>query len=96
MSMHASIEIDRRYAEQLQGAAQSLGQLLIWTIYDHPLDYPEWFVARPHIIRPKKTGPVPMHLIATDLNALRALLPDGLTRLERQPNDDPFILEVWV
>ena len=94
--MNASIEIDRRYAEQLQGAAQSLGQLLIWTIYDHPADYPEWFVARPLIIRPKTAGPVPMHLIAKDLDTLRTLLPDGLTRLGRQTDDDPVILEVWV
>jgi hypothetical protein len=93
--MNASIEIDRRYAEQLQGAAQSLGQLLIWTIYDHPLDYPDWFVARPHVIRPK-TSALPMHLIATKLEGLRALLPDGLTRMDRQPTDDPFIVEVWV
>ena len=94
--MNASMEIDRRYAEQLQGSAVSLGQLLIWTIYDHPLDYPDWFVARPHIIRPKTSGPIPMHLIARDLDTLRALLPDGLVRLERQAADDPCILENWV
>jgi hypothetical protein len=94
--MNASVEIDHRYAEELQGAAVSLGQLLIWIIYDHPADYPDWFVARPSIIRPKTGGPVPMHLIAKDLNMLRALLPDGLTCLGRQTMDDPAILEVWV
>lgn len=94
--MNASIQIDERYAAQVHGAALSLGQLLIWTVYDHPLDFPDWFVARPHIIRPKTSGPLPMHLMARDLNVLRAMLPDGLTRLKRDPNDDPFILEVWV
>lgn len=92
----SSIEIDERYAAQVQGAAQSLGQLLIWTIYDHPLDFPDCFVARPQIIRPKTSGPMPMHLMAKELDALRALLPDGLTCLKRDPSDDPFIIEVWV
>jgi hypothetical protein len=94
--MNSSIEIDEHYAAQVQGAADWLGQLLIWTIYDHPLDFPEWFVARPHIIRPKTAAPLQLHLMAKDLNLLRAMLPDGLTRLGRQPNDDPAILEVWV
>jgi hypothetical protein len=94
--MNASQQIDQRYAEQLHGAARSLGQLLIWTVYDHPGDYPDWYVARPSIIRPKTMGALPMHLIAKDLDTLRALLPNGLTRLARQPGDDMFILEVWV
>jgi hypothetical protein len=94
--MNASIQIDTRYAQMVQISAGSLGQLLIWTIYDHPADYPDWFVARPHIIRPKTSGPLPMHLMAKDLETLRAMLPDGLTRLNRQDGDDPTIVEVWV
>ena len=92
----SSIHIDTQYAEQLQASAVSLGQLLIWTIYDHPKDFPEFYIAQPHIIRPKTSGPVPMHLMARDLDTLRALLPHGLTCLKRQEEDDPCILEVWV
>lgn len=91
-----SIHIDTKYAEHLQRAALSLGQMLIWTIYDHPKDFADFFVARPLIIRPKTSGPIPMHLMARDLKTLRALLPHGLTRLGRQEADDPVILEVWV
>lgn len=95
--MNASIEIDTRYAEQLKRSALSLGQLLIWTIYDHPADFPEFFVARPHVIRPKSAGPLPMHLVAQDLDTLRAMLPDGLVRLARNPaHDHPNVIEVWV
>lgn len=94
--MSTSIQINPDYARLVQLSAASLGQLLIWTIYDHPTDYPEWFVAKPHIIRPKTSGPMPMHLMATTLDTLRLMLPDGLTRLGRQLNDDPFIIEVWV
>jgi hypothetical protein len=94
--MNASVEIDIRYAAQLQASALSLGQLLIWSIYDHPADYPDWFVARPTIVRPKTSGPIPMHLIAHDLEKLRAMLPDGLTRLTPAVWDDPQVIEVWV
>jgi hypothetical protein len=94
--MNASIQIDPRCAQMVQNSAGSLGQLLIWTIYEHPSDYPDWFVARPHIIRPKSAGPLPMHLMAKDLETLRAMLPDGLTRLARMPGDDPCIIETWV
>jgi hypothetical protein len=94
--MNASVEIDIRYAAQLQLSALSLGQLLIWSIFDHPPEFPEWFVARPTIIRPKTSGAIPMHLIASDLDTLRAMLPDGLTRLEPAEWDEAKIIEVWV
>lgn len=94
--MSTSIQINPDYARLVQTAAASLGQLLIWTVYDHPADYPDWFVARPHIIRPKTSGPMPMHLVSTTLDTLRLMLPDGLTRLGRSPSDDPCIIEVWV
>lgn len=94
--MNTSIEINPRYAQMVQISASSLGQLLIWTIYDHPADYPDFYVARPTIIRPKTSGHLPMHLLAKDLDTLRTMLPDGLTRLPRQPTDDPSVVEVWV
>jgi hypothetical protein len=94
--MNASIQIDTRYAQMVHLSAATLGQLLIWKIYDHPADFPDWYVARPHIIRPKTGGPMPMHLMAKDLDQLRALLPEGLTRLNRAADDDPSIVEVWV
>jgi hypothetical protein len=93
---NGSIEINPRYAQMVQQSASSLGQLLIWTVYAHPSDYPDWFVARPTIIRPKTSGPMPMHLMAKDLETLRAMLPEGLTRLDRNDADDPTIIEVWV
>jgi hypothetical protein len=94
--MKSSIEIDAIYAHQIHGAALSLGQLMIWTVYFNPKDFPGFFVARPTIIRPKTSGHVPMHLMARDLATLRTMLPGGLVRLERKPEDDPVIVEVWV
>jgi len=94
--MKSSIEIDALYAHQIHCSAVSLGQLLIWTVYFSPKDFPDWFVARPTMIRPKTSGPIPMHLMARDINTLRTMLPGGLVRLERKPEDEPQIMEVWV
>jgi hypothetical protein len=70
-------------------------RLPMWVVYDHPRDYPYHYVARMHLTLP---GPKPTdHIIlAKDLDALRDDLPPGLTRLARQPDDDPKIIEVWL
>ena len=72
--------------------AQKCGDLVVWTIFDHPADHPTQFVARPFI----GVRPLLAHLAHKDLGTLRALLPAGLTRLERSPKDDPKIIETWI
>lgn len=71
--------------------------LVIWTIYDHPADYPQGFVVRPW--RVGKGGTVPQGEdgagVAT-LEAARSLIPQGLLRMDRDPNDDPCIVESWL
>lgn len=66
--------------------------LPMWTVYDNPSDYPGKFVARMSFYD-RATSNV---LVADTLEELRGLLPPRLTRLERDPNDDPVIVEVWV
>ena len=82
-------------AERLQAAARDDGDLLVWTIYERPSDYPECYVVRPHAIR---NGPYALDFVLTapTLKALRAMLPVGLTRLSRDESDDPVIVESWV
>lgn len=75
-----------------------MDEFILWTIYDHPADYPEYFVARKWLIW-NTTGEVEMTdevLLNADLEALRKLLPYGLYRLSRTPKDDPCIVEVWI
>jgi hypothetical protein len=69
-------------------------QLSIWTVYDHPRDYPHCYVARQF----RGEQPTNSILISADLEVLReVLLVDmGLTRLERDVSDDPVILETWL
>jgi hypothetical protein len=64
----------------------------IWIIYDNPSDYPGQFAAR----RFRMNEPTADVLTAASLDAVRALLPPGLVRLERTEHDQPHIVEVWV
>jgi len=68
--------------------------LSIWTVYDHPRDYPHCYVARQF----RGEQPTNSVIISADLEKLRAVLlaEMGLTRLERSANDDPVILETWL
>lgn len=34
--------------------------------------------------------------VSNSLNEARQSIPDGLHRIERHPNDDPVIAEVWL
>lgn len=64
----------------------------IWTIYDHPTDYPDKFVARKFILD-KPTSEV---IIADTLEELREMLPLGLSCFNRSVTDDPVIVETWM
>ena len=62
------------------------------TIYDHPTDYPDSFVARVWDCN------TPTHLIALadTLEAIRATIPPNMTCLPHMEGDDPCIVEVWL
>lgn len=70
--------------------------LNIWTIYDHPRDLPDVFVARRFEIGGEHGGPTGDILTAPTLDALRKKLPWGLVRIMRQDGDDPCIVECWL
>lgn len=73
---------------------QALPQgLQIWTIYDHPKDMPDVFVARLHV----GLTPTDQTIVADDLDTIRRRLRNkGYTRLPRQEADDPVIVETWL
>ena len=67
--------------------------LSMWTVYRSPRDYPGKYVARRfELDRPT------MDVIVDDaLDNVRALMERrGLYRLDRYPDDDPVIVEVWL
>jgi hypothetical protein len=72
--------------------------LSLWTIYDHPADYPDAFVARRFVVGledvPVATTDV---IVAETIEALRErFLELGLVAIERALSDEPQIVETWL
>lgn len=67
-------------------------ECITWTIYEHPKDYPDKFVARKFILdRPTKEI-----LIAESLEEIRKLVSVGKICFNRHETDDPVIVETWM
>ena len=67
--------------------------LKMWTIYDHPSDYPDCFVAREFVL----DKPTENFIACNDIDSLRGQLLDmGLTCVPRSPEDQPQIVETWL
>jgi hypothetical protein len=72
-------------------------KLRIWTVYDHPRDYPDTYVACLHVVEAGGSRPTDEIIRSTDLEALRAeMLRRGLFCSPRQPGDDVKIIESWL
>ena len=73
------------------------GPVRVWTIYRHPSDYPEDYVARLWESDSAGTRPTGSIVVSPKLEIVRDHMRElGLTRLERDPGDDPAILETWI
>lgn len=71
--------------------------LSMWVVYDHPRDQPESWVVRRHVIeRPGTHRPTDDHSLHQTLEEARAAIPMWCVRMERHPDDDPVIVEVWL
>lgn len=66
----------------------------MWTVYDHPKDYPLHFVVR-RWYGTVADGPALLH---HTLAAARQYIAEhgGCVRLLRDPWDDPVIIETWL
>jgi hypothetical protein len=70
--------------------------LALWTVYDHPSDFPDRFIARLWLVSRTGTVMTEETVSAATLEELRDRLPPGLYRLDRDPNDDPVVVETWL
>jgi hypothetical protein len=74
--------------------------LIMWTIYDRPSDYPEWFVARKFEITGQ--GPVTGDSViwGKTLTEARYMIylvdPNASACLPRYDNDHPNVVETWL
>ena len=70
--------------------------LLMWVIYERPLDYPDSFVVRRWWAEAGKANADPQAALFKTLEEARASLPRGLYCLGRTEGDEPQIREVWL
>lgn len=71
--------------------------LRMWTIYQHPNDYPDLYVARLFEVDGNGSRPTGSIVIAETLDRLREeMIHMGLTPINRSPEDDPVIVETWL
>ena len=73
--------------------------LVMWTVYKHPNDYPGEYVARKFVIaedfyRSSKEL-ISSRSLRDVWKLLRSLYP-GLIQLKRPPDDEPYVVEVWL
>lgn len=69
----------------------------LWTIYAHPRDYPEGYVAREWIVNGQGSEYPGPARYRPDLEAARAAVPPQFDhRLVRNPDDDPSVVETWI
>jgi hypothetical protein len=72
----------------------------IYVIYDHPSDYPDHYVVRRHLVEEggKMSVDPKLHMQSKVLEVLQHSLvfEMGLTRLDREPGDDPVIIESYI
>lgn len=72
-------------------------RLRIWTIYDHPKDFPDTFVVRPHDLLAGGIIEYSEGYACPDIEVLREhMRAMGLTCIPRRPEDDPVIVESWL
>jgi hypothetical protein len=82
---------------EAQLCADHDGRLIIWVIYEKPLDHLAHWVVRGQ--EPGPGGQIILHqfcFCARTLTEARAAVPCGLVRMARHPKDDPCIVEVWI
>ena len=71
--------------------------LSVWTVYDHPKDFPHNYVARRFEISGGKPRVTDDFIVCPDVDAIRRIMLDnGLYRFERSEGDDSKIIESWM
>ena len=86
-----------RWIMSQQWEAQQSGILSLWSIYDHPDDFPDNYVAR--MFHSDKDGARATNkvMVGPSLNQIRNVMQSaGLTCLMRDRNDPPNVVETWL
>lgn len=78
-------------------AATSETDLVMWTVYDHPRDFPHSFVARKLVVGRDGAIDTSQVIVCRQVVLIREWMQRrGFWCMPRQAADDPVILEVWL
>jgi hypothetical protein len=73
--------------------------LVMWTVFKRPNDCPGEYVARKFVITEEfyrsSNESISSRSLRDVRNVLRSLYP-GLIQLKRPPDDEPYVVEVWL
>ena len=70
--------------------------LKIYTICYNTSDFPGLYTCRIHEINGGKVEVGPLMGTGQTLEEVRKLLPIGVHNIQREPDDDPVIIESWI
>jgi hypothetical protein len=72
----------------------------LFVVYYRPLDYPSHWVVRRQSVVWNGLGPrivnAPVASLCESLEEARNEIPEGMTHMIRESDDDPAIYEVWL
>lgn len=81
---------------EMHAASVERGNLSIWTVYDHPKDFPNSYVARRFEVGQDGAHPT-NDIVQGDLTIIRKSFRQcGLVRFDRNETDEPQIMESWL
>lgn len=96
MTSHNPNDVQQRFCAHCHVFLDDV-TLVFYCIYDHPIDYPRYYVVRRHLALVGATAPLPgQPELADTLDEARSFVPAGFTRLPCFPGDDATIIETWI
>lgn len=91
------MSVSNLFRQAVQRSAREDRSISLYTIYGpNTKDYPGQWVVRQWVVGAFGVKANIKPTLHANLDAARASLPAGLSRLERSPADDPVILETWI
>lgn len=69
----------------------------IWVVYDHPDDDPNFYLARQWVVSAGNFTPTTNTVRARHIEDIREkMMHMDLFRIDRDPSDEPSVLEQWL
>jgi len=91
-----TVDEKTQFVFETSKAARDRGMLSIWTVYDHPADFPDTIIARRFETGAGASGATKDFITGTLTEIRTAMDRCGLYRMPAAPADDENIIETWM